>query len=161
MGRVKDYDGLWDLIERHEGRRAKVYLDTAGHPTVGIGFNLDRADAGAKLSALGLDPGAVREGAVTLTDDQVDELFEPDLATAIEAARRLVPSFDALSPARQHVCVDLAFNLGARGFGAFAKTLAAIEAGDYEAAARELQASRWYTQVGRRGADAVARMRAG
>jgi len=161
MGRVKDYDGLWDLIERHEGRRAKVYLDTAGHPTVGIGFNLDRADAGAKLSALGLDPGAVREGAVTLTDEQVDELFEPDLATAIDGARRLVPSFDALSAARQHVCVDLTFNLGARGFGAFTKTLAAIEAGDYEAAARELQASRWYAQVGRRGADAVARMRAG
>lgn len=161
MGRVKDYDGLWDLIERHEGRRARAYLDTAGHPTIGIGFNLDRPDAAAKLAAQGLDPGGVRGGAVTLTDAQVDELFEPDLAAAIDGARRLVPSFDALSAARQHVCVDLAFNLGTRGLGAFAKTLAAIAAGDYDAAARELESSRWYAQVGRRGADAVAMMRAG
>ena len=102
MGRVKDYDGLWDLIEQHEGRRAKVYLDTAGHPTVGIGFNLDRADAGAKLSALGLDPGAVREGAVTLTDDQVDELFEPDLATAIDELKGVAQATVAQRSRRAH-----------------------------------------------------------
>src|SRR6187551_1498786 len=29
-------------LERHEGNRSKVYNDTAGHPTIGIGFNLDR-----------------------------------------------------------------------------------------------------------------------
>ncbi len=161
MARVKDYDALWDHLERYEGRRHKAYVCTAGHPSIGIGFNLDRADAAAKLQALGLALPAVRAGSVTLTDDQVDELFEPDLATAIDGAHRLVQTFDALSARRQHACVDLTFNLGASGFGRFTKTLAAIGAGRYDEAARELQASRWYTQVGQRGPVVVAMMRTG
>lgn len=161
MARVKDYDALWDHIERYEGRRHKAYVCTAGHPTIGIGFNLDRGDAGARLGALGLDPAAVRAGGVTLTDAQVDELFEPDLANAIDGAHRLVRGFDGLSARRQHACVDLTYNLGASGFGRFTKTLEALNAGRYDEAARELQTSRWYAQVGQRGPVVVAMMRDG
>lgn len=161
MARVKDYDTLWDHIERYEGRRQKAYVCTAGHPTIGIGFNLDRADAGAKLTALGFELQAVRSGGVTLTHDQVDELFEPDLAAAIDGAHRLVRTFDALSARRQHACVDLTFNLGTSGFGRFTKTLEALDAGRYAEAARELQSSRWYGQVGQRGPVVVAMMRDG
>ncbi|MFO0630833.1 MAG: glycoside hydrolase family protein [Polyangiales bacterium] len=161
MARVKDYDALWDHIERYEGRRHKAYVCTAGHPTIGIGFNLDRADASAKLGALGFALQAVRGGDVTLTDDQVDELFEPDLATAIEGAHGLVRNFDALSARRQHACVDLTYNLGASGFGRFTKTLEAVQAGRFDEAARELQASRWFAQVGQRGPVVVAMMRDG
>lgn len=160
MARLKDYDALWDHVEGFEGRRGGVYTDTAGHPTTGIGFNLDRGDADAKLRAPGVDPGTVHEGAETLDDERIDTLFEPELLAAIEGSRRLIPCFDALSAARQHVCVDLTFNLGAAGFGAFRKTLEAINADDYEAAARELEASRWFRQVGRRGPANVAWMRA-
>lgn len=161
MAHAKEYDALWDHIEHYEGRRRTAYVDTAGHPSVGIGFNLDRADASSKLAALGHDLARVRGGAVTLSDDEVDELFEPDLATAIEGAHRLVPGFDALSARRQHACVDLTFNLGASGFARFTKTLAALNAGDFETAARELESSRWYGQVGRRGPAVVAMMREG
>lgn len=161
MARVKDYDALWDHIERHEGRRNKAYVDTAGHPTIGVGFNLDRADAAAKVSALGCDFAAVRAGDITLTNEQVDELLAPDIATAIDAAARLVRTFDALSPRRQHACVDLAFNLGASGLARFTKTLAALDAGDFSEAARELESSRWHSQVGHRGPVVVAMLREG
>lgn len=161
MPHAKEYDALWDHIELHEGRRARAYVDTAGHPSVGVGFNLDRADAASRLSALGHELARVRAGDVTLRDEEIDELFEPDLATAIAGAHRLVPSFDSLSARRQHACVDLTFNLGVSGFARFTKTLAAIDAGDFEAAARELEASRWFSQVGRRGPTVVAMMRGG
>lgn len=161
MPHVKDFDELWDHVEQHEGRRHRVYVDTAGHPSIGIGFNLDRTDASTRLAALGLDPARVRSGEVALDDEQVDQLFADDLSAAIAGAQRLVPRFDALSAKRQHACVDLTFNLGASGFARFTKTLAAIDAGDFAEAARELEASRWFTQVGRRGPAVVAKMRDG
>ena len=41
------------LIWRHEGKRRCVYTDTMGHPTIGIGYNLDNAGARDELKKIG------------------------------------------------------------------------------------------------------------
>ncbi len=146
-------------IERWEGRRAKVYTDSAGHPTIGIGFNLDRADAVEKIAALGVSYDDLRAGAVELSDDQIDALFSADLETAIEGARSNVSSFDGLPDEKQMVVVDLVFNLGASGFAAFKRTIAAIEAQLWSQAADEMEDSLWFRQVGLRAQADVALMR--
>jgi hypothetical protein len=47
-------------IAEYEGKRAHVYTDTPGHPSVGIGFNLDRHGAKDALQAVGADYDKVR-----------------------------------------------------------------------------------------------------
>ena len=41
------------LISKHEGKRLCVYKDTKGHPTIGIGYNLDNPGAPQAIAAVG------------------------------------------------------------------------------------------------------------
>ncbi len=133
-----------------EGTRNTTYIDTMGHPTVGIGFNLDVAGAQAAIEALGLDYNAVRSGAQLLTDDQIGTLFSQSLNQAIQDAQTVIPNFDALSDDRQVVVADMIFNLGLGGFSKFKQAIAAINNQDWPTAAQQMQASGWFSQVGDR-----------
>jgi GH24 family phage-related lysozyme (muramidase) len=156
------------LIAGHESSHGlagdpTVYLDSASppHPTVGIGFNLDRADARARLTAVGANYDDVRAGLVSLTQTQITQLFEADVASSIEQVRLLVPGFDALTMARQAVLVDMIFNLGPGGLATFKTMLAAVKSGDYDAAAASMTASLWARQVGTRATKDIALMKLG
>ena len=54
------------IISRHEGKRDCVYKDTMGHPTVGIGYNLDNPGAPAAIAAVGADYDSIRSGKTCL-----------------------------------------------------------------------------------------------
>jgi lysozyme len=58
------------------------------------------------------------------------------------------------------VLVNMAFNMGG-GLLSFVNTLAAIQRGDYNAAANGMLASRWATQVGARATRLADMMRNG
>jgi GH24 family phage-related lysozyme (muramidase) len=145
-----DMSTLMEWIEHWEGRRNKTYIDTMGHPTVGIGFNLDAAGAQAAIDALGLNYDQVRAGTQILTDAQVNTLFQHSVDKAITGARSVVSHFDALPGDKQIVVVDMIFNLGVAGFSAFRNTIQAINKQDWAAAAQQMQESLWYKQVGAR-----------
>jgi lysozyme len=126
-------------IQVDEGRKDKLYTDSLGIPTIGIGRNL--RDVG-------------------LRQDEIDHLFENDLNAAEAIAKTLIPSFDLLSDARKAVCLNLAFNLGNRlaEFGKFRK---AVQEENWDAASTELLASRWSNQVGVRATRLAKQMRDG
>ena len=119
------------VLSVNEGRRSTCYADSKGIPTVGVGFNLMRADARTRIEALGCDFEAVLAG---------------DLA---------------LDEARRVVLADMAFNLGGPRLAGFKKMLAAVTEEDWERAADEMMESRWYREVGHRGVRNVAVMRSG
>ena len=145
------------MTEQFEGRREHVYTDTLGHPTVGIGFNLDRADARDRLAAVGADYDAVRAGTADLTDTQINALYAGDYAAARQKAADIVgPGFYSLSQARQDVVTDMTFNMSSKVRG-FNTMLNNLRSGDYSGAADAMLDSRWAHQVGNR-ADADARM---
>ncbi len=146
------------IVRDNEGHRPHVYTDTQGHPTVGIGFNLDRSDARAKLTAVGAEYDAVRSGKASLNEKQINALFSSDLAGAEHNARKLVKNYDQLAPARKGVVTDMIFNLGPGGFAQFKGTIRAIEQGDFQSAAQHMQHSGWYEQTGDRAKRDVARM---
>lgn len=122
-----------------EGVRLKPYKDTVGKLTIGCGRNLDD---------VGLRP------------DEIDYLLENDITAAENTARALF-SFDALSDNRKAVLVNMAFNLGQQRLAGFAKFRAAVAAGDFDAASREMLSSAWASQVGQRAVRLATQMRQG
>lgn len=114
---------------RHEGLRLKPYRDTLGVLTIGVGRNLD-------------DRGLTEGEALYLLDSDID-LCERQLVARF-------PWFAALDAERQRVLLDMVFNLGLTRLLDFKKMLSAVGRGDYAAAAAEMLASRWATQVGAR-----------
>lgn len=161
-------------LTMNEGERDKVYNDTAGIPTIGIGFNLQRGDARDILRQLGADYDAVI-GGQPLTADQVAGLFQYSFSPIVDQARGSLAPFhyDSMSDARRFVLCDLVFNLGIAGWDAFGNTRAALDqachagrVGDlatehtmFGTASDGLVASAWYGQVGNRAKRDVAMMR--
>lgn len=115
---------LVSQIEKHEGLRLKPYQDSVGVWTIGFGHNLN----------------------VPISVAAARQILADDLVIAHQLAQDIVPSFASLSPNRQRVVVDMAFNLGNR-LKRFKRMLAAIEAEDFDAAAYEMTNSVWARQV--------------
>jgi len=145
-------------ITRWEGVRAACYKDTKGIATIGVGFNLECQGAEDCITNLGLDYNQVLTGSCDLTSNQIDQLLENSIQTAIATARSLVPNFDSLPDNQQLVITDLAYNMGANVLAQFHNTLNFIRNQDWPKAAANLQRSAWFQQVGtgphqRGGAD--------
>jgi lysozyme len=119
-----------------EGVRARLYKDSLGIWSIGVGRNLE---------AKGLSP------------DEIDYLLDNDMAEAELDARAIFSGFDDLSDNRKAALINLAFNLGRTRLSAFTRTIEAINAGDFQAAAKEMLDSLWARQVGER-AKRLARM---
>ena len=143
----------------HEGMRPTRYYDTEKHPTIGVGFNLDRSDARKAIEKIGLDYSKVRQGELSLSTEQALKLLSVDIEVAIRSAKSIFTNFDDLGAVRQRVLVDMAFNLGQGRLARFVKLKSAVESSDFEAAADEMQNSRWYEQVKERGTRLSAMMR--
>jgi len=149
-------------ITFNEGKRNVVYNDSLGIPTIGVGFNLKRGDAPAKIASLGLSYNDVLNGKQSLTDGQIETLLDKDIEVAVNnTAKKLFPNFDAIDSDRQVILIDLSFNMGYSRLSAFKNTIAAINAGKWETAANELKNSNWYHQVGNRGIRNVETIRSG
>jgi lysozyme len=104
------------LIDQ-EGLRLKVYLDSLGIETIGVGRNLR-------------DKGITQEEAMIL--------FNADLCDALDDVRHNCSCYDQLSRPRQLVMISLAFNMGRIGLGKFVRFLGALHLGHYDDAADEL-----------------------
>lgn len=150
-------EALKRQLRLHEGVRNKVYYDSIGIPTIGVGFNLNRRDAQLKLSIVGANLEEVLDGK-PLTDAQVDGLFEMCIDEAISGAKTVVDNFSSHSPVRQRVLIDMCYNLGAYKLAHFKNMLSALKEKDYSLAARSMTRSLWFQQVGDRGIRLSAMM---
>jgi lysozyme len=124
-----DIDRLITQLKIHEGVRSKVYLDTEGIETIGVGRNL-------------VDRG--------LSDDEIELMLANDIRDFQEEVESAFPWWSDMDDVRQRVVVDMAFNMGLGSLSKFVNTLAHIENGRYEDASVEMLDSKWARQVGDR-----------
>lgn len=167
----------WELRSRqqitgNEERRPWAYDDKTsktikpgvpvrGNPSVGIGFNLNRIDAPARLKEIGADYVDVRTGMVPLTEKQIDELFEFCWVEAVGGACACCRSFDSQPSQAKIVLVDMAFNMSAGRLRGFHKLLAAldaalVDAAQYRIASHEIMLSQYAAQLPERARQNAA-----
>jgi len=147
-----------EMIERHEGRHNKVYKDSLGIPTIGIGYNLRNSTAKEDLSQVGANLNDVLRGK-ELTNKQVNGLFKMSLDQSLKDAKTYYPSFDRLPETAKGILVDMSFNLGLSRLSKFKDLKRALDAGNYDKAADAMVDSKWYRQVKSRGVRLVNMMR--
>jgi len=140
---------IQDMIKHHEGLRYTVYDDATGRPIIpeSVVTGYPTIGYGRNLATRGI------------SQEEADYLLAHDLSKVFQECAAAFPWFDKLSEARSAVVMDMVFNLGMAGFKKFKETILAIEAGDYISAAKNMLASRWARQVGKR-AQTLARMMA-
>jgi len=131
---------LEDQLRRDEGERLKIYQDTMGKWTIGIGRN---------LSDVGISPN---EAALMLAND---------IKAATVALESQFPWTVGLEPIRKAVLLNMTFNMGIAGLAEFRQFLSKVQAGDYAGASQDMLQSLWAKQVGPRAQRLAIQMESG
>jgi lysozyme len=128
------------LLLLHEAERLKLYQDTVGKWTIGVGRNL--SDRG-------------------ISHDESRFLFANDINRVEQELHATFPWTTRLDAVRHAVLVDMLFNLGLPRFRLFKRMLYYAEQGDYARAAGQMLASKWAGQVKTRAKRLAAMMATG
>lgn len=123
-----------------EDKRNKVYKDSLGIETIGVGRNL--RDVG-------------------LSDDEVMYLLDNDIKRVIVDLDKRLPWWREMDEVRQSVVADMAFNMGINKLLTFVNTLRKMKDKDYNGAADGMLQSLWARQVKGRAVELARMMRSG
>lgn len=122
---------LRHLLIVHEGYEQKLYTDSIGKHTIGIGRNLD-------------DRG--------VCPTEIDMMCDHDMQYFYDQLDSHFTWFAQLNEARQIALIDMCF-MGFKKFLSFKKMIAYLANHDYDNAAIELLDSAYAHQVGKRAID--------
>jgi len=131
-----------EMLIRHEGKRNTPYKDSKGLWTVGIGHLIGDGRS--------LPPNMNR----TFSDAEVFELFTKDYEHHAQAAAN-IPGYDKINDMGKVALVDLTFNMGPVWYKKWPNFCKAMGDGNWQLAAKCLEQSAWYRQVGRRAPEIV------
>lgn len=163
------------LIE-DEGLMLKPYKCTGGKITIGFGRNLqdnplsiceiqDLLYARPHINSREKDVGEIRDMLLKdfyisgITRGEAMMLLDNDIKRIGDELTRRLPWYSAAPKEVRGILLNMAFNLGVGGLLGFKQTLPLIEAGFYEAAADNLQKSRWAVQVPNRAGRLIERLK--
>lgn len=138
---------ITEQLKIDEGVEYKIYKDSEGLRTFGIGHLIKSSDPEDKLPV-----------GSKVDKDRVQAVFNADLNTAVSLTKSIYPSVDTWPGEVQEILVNMAFNLGGR-LRNFQKLAKALNERDWRKAADEMKDSKWYTQVKGRGERLVSRMK--
>ena len=133
---------VMDMIKKHEGVRTKPYKDSLGLWTVGVGHLIGNGKE--------LPPNMNREFSMS----EVDAMFAEDFKHHKDAAQK-IPGFEKANSTGKAALIDLTFNMGPAWYKKWPNFTKALAAGDAEGAAKSLETSIWYKQVGARARTIV------
>jgi len=102
---------FYDFLISVEGKDKRVYLDSGGEPTIGIGHLLTLSERRSGKLVIGKAVVEYRHG---LTDDQVLGLCRQDIRTVVKVVNRGVKV--TLTQNQFNALVSFTFNIGNDGF---------------------------------------------
>ena len=134
-----DMDKLLESVKKHEGYRNKVYLDTLGKRTVGVGH---------------LCVEDFWEDDKEYEESFLMEILEKDLQSAIDQADDMCKDLKISSDAKILI-IEMIFQLGGNGVSKFRKMWQALQQDppDYAEASVQMLDSRWAKQTPNRAKE--------
>ncbi len=141
-----DMDKLLESVKKHEGYRNKVYLDTLGKRTVGVGH---------------LCVEDFWEDDKEYEESFLMEILEKDLQSAIDQADDMCKDLKISSDAKILI-IEMIFQLGGNGVSKFRKMWQALQQDppDYAEASVQMLDSRWAKQTPNRAQEMADHMKA-
>ena len=140
-------DRLLESVKKHEGYRNKVYLDTLGKRTVGVGH---------------LCVEDFWEDDKEYEEKFLMDILEADLQNAIKGAKDLMSENGCMDmdEIAEEIIIEMIFQLGKTGVSKFKNMWKALSGLDYSTAASEMLDSRWAKQTPNRAQAMSAQMAA-
>ena len=140
-------DRLLASVKKHEGYRNKVYLDTLGKRTVGVGH---------------LCVEDFWEDDKEYEESFLMEILEKDLQNAIKGAKDLMSENGCMDmdEIAEELIIEMIFQLGKTGVSKFRNMWKHLSALEYASAASEMLDSRWAKQTPNRAQNMSAEMAA-
>jgi lysozyme len=129
---------IYGQLRRDEGEKLRLYVDTKGKTTIGVGRNLT-------------DDG--------ISKDESDLMLKNDVGSSITKLYTRLPFFQALDAVTKGVLINMEFNMGFQKLEEFQKFLYAIAQGDNETASAELLNSLYAKEVGDRAVRLAQQVR--
>ena len=132
-------------ITQHEGRVLKIYQDSLGYKTLGIGHLCQATD-----------PEANWEVGREVSEEVVNQYFEIDFEKHYKEAIHIFGNeedFAKLPENIQRVLVNMCFNLGGTRLSKFKNMLKACREHNWDEMAVQMEDSRWFGQVGLRSIE--------
>ena len=140
-----DMDKLLESVKKHEGYRNKVYLDTLGKRTIGVGH---------------LCVEDFWEDDKEYEESFLMEILEKDLQSAIDQADDMCKDLKISSDAKILI-IEMIFQLGGNGVSKFRKMWQALQQDppDYDEASVQMLDSRWAKQTPNRANEMADHMK--
>ena len=135
-----------EFITKHEGIKNKSYKCPAGKTTIGVGHNID-------AKGLPKDIADYLKKNGQIIDEMIDRLLIIDIGHAVSDCKKLFPDFDRFTPNRKMALTDFLFQLGYERARKFVHSIAAINTGRWEDAAKEMLDSSWAKQTPNRAQE--------
>ena len=129
-----DMDRLLASVKKHEGYRNKVYLDTLGKRTVGVGH---------------LCVEDFWEDDKEYEEKFLMTILEHDLQTAIKGAKELMAEHGCMDmdEVAEEIIIEMIFQLGKTGVSKFKNMWKALSELNYVGASYEMLDSKWAKQT--------------
>ena len=140
-------DRLKDSVKQHEGYRNKVYLDTLGKRTVGVGH---------------LCVEDFWEDDKEYEEKFLMDILQKDLQESIRGARELMEEHGCkdIDEKAEELLIEMVFQLGKTGLSKFRKMWDALAEKNYIGASYEMLDSRWSKQTPNRAKSMAEQMKA-
>ena len=138
---------LMESVKKHEGYRNKVYLDTLGKRTVGVGH---------------LCVEDFWEDDKEYEESFLMEILEKDLQEAIRGAKELMDEHGCadIDERAEEILIEMVFQLGRTGVSKFKNMWKALSEHNYVGASFEMLDSRWAKQTPNRAKNMADQMKA-
>ena len=138
---------LMESVKKHEGYRNKVYLDTLGKRTVGVGH---------------LCVEDFWEDDKEYEESFLMEILQKDLQEAIRGAKELMDEHGCadIDERAEEIIIEMVFQLGRTGVKKFRNMWKALSEHNYVGASYEMLDSKWAKQTPNRAKDMAEQMKA-